>query len=443
MSEKIMKKSRVLMAALLGTVMIAALTLWGCGTDGYDDPNASITTTKTSTIIDATVLKGWIAEGKLNAPFGSKDRVVVVSPSSSSDWTALAKGHIPGAVRLDTTELAEDRTEGLAKASGMMPSGTMMDGIIKRLGIDGNTTIVISLPKNSTLYYQTLVYWNLRYWGFPKERLKILNGGDDAWEVASNTLSTDAQDKYTASKYSVAKNAAIKDVVRYSIGEMISTVDSFIATPTLKDTWQMIDVRSVTQSPYITNALRLTAYTMFFTRLDAGDGITRNYVFPDKATLETRMATLAAKDGLTDAFVSPTKKTVVTCTASSSASPTFVLFDAVLNVDEGNIMMYDGSSSQWTLYSTAVLTAKYPTATAAQKEAWAFDNLLNPRAQGVLPASSATVTGTFNAPSLEFGPSLPGMTDQIENENRAYIEFIRLNSITEGSNSSSGSSQGC
>ncbi|MBV5339159.1 MAG: hypothetical protein J0665_06315 [Deltaproteobacteria bacterium] len=437
MSEKIMKKSRGLIAALLGTVMIAALTIWGCGTSSYDDPSA--TTTKSSAVITAATLKGWIDEGKLNSPYGSRDRVVVVSPSTTIDWTG--KGHIPGAVRLDTsTEVANSRIEGLALATNMMPTGAMMDAIVQRLGIDGNTTIVISLPKNSTIYYQSLVFWNFRYWGFARDRIKILNGGDDAWDVAGYSLSTDATEKYTASIYSVAQNGTLKDVVRYSLGEMITTTDALINTPTLEETWQILDVRGATITPYITNAQRLVlqpghaaSYTMYLSRLN-GDS-TRNFVYPDKATFETRLATLAVKDGISDVYASAIKKTVVMCASSFSASPTFVLFDAVIGAAEGDIMMYDGSSSQWNVYSAARLSAKYPAATPAQISAWAFDNLAAPiRAQGILPASTDLSIWSATAPVL--GPTHLDM-NQIENADKAYLTPAIPTTTTGGGASSS------
>ena len=423
MSEKIMKKSRVLISALLGTVMIAALTLSGCGTSSYDDPSA--TTTKSATIIDAATLKGWIDEGKLNAPFGSRDRVVVVSASTFTNWTTTTKGHIPGAVRLGTDELAKSRIEGLALATNMMPDGPMMDAVVKRMGIDGNTTIVFSLPKNSSIYDQSLPFWNFRYWGFARERIKILNGGDDSWELAGLALSNDATDKYTESTYSVSQNAALKDMLRYSIGEMLSTVDSLIAdslltTPVLKDTLQMIEVRGPATTPYITNAIRLQNATMYMERLPSDTSTTpatlRNFVYPDAATLVSRMGTLDVVDGATTtARVSATKKTISMCGASTSASPTFVLYDAVLNVPEGDVMMYDGSASQWNNYSSERLLLAYPGAAAAQRDAWSF-NVLG-RSQGAMATSALTVWSAF---SPVLGPSHADM-NQIENEDKAYI----------------------
>lgn len=438
MSKQMIGKSRTLFATLFALMALVALSLSGCGdtgtksyTDVAAEQAAAITTTKSAAIIDAQTLKGWIDEGKLNAPFGSKDRVVVISTSTAAEWTS--KGHIPGAVRLDTTETAQSRIEGLALAATMMPDGSMMDGLVQRLGIDANTTIVFTIPKNSSVYNQSVPFWNFRYWGFARERLKILNGGDDAWDVAGFTLATDAVDKYTASTYSVSKNAALKDVVRYSLSEMITKVDAMIADPTLKNTWQLIDVRGFTTTPYLTNALRLSSATMYMTRLN--NDSTKNYVYPDKATLEAKMADLTnypVRDGATNVTASPTKKTICMCGSSVSASPTFVMYDAVLNVPEGDIAMYDGSSSQWNNYNTKRLIAAYPTtvATAAQINAWTFNlytSLANPnaatknRAQGAFTSSmTSAIAGIWAYFAPVLAPSHIDM-NQIENIDKAYI----------------------
>jgi 3-mercaptopyruvate sulfurtransferase SseA len=440
MMQRLLMTRRSMLFSLVGLLMTTMLTIWGCGGGGssYSDP---VTTTRTSSaIISAATLKGWIDEGKLNAPFGSQDRVVVVSPSTAADWTT--KGHIPGAVRLNTTEFAMNRVEGLAMATNMMPDGAMMDTLIQRLGIDGNTTIVVTLPKNSTLYYQSLFYWNLRYWGFDRDRIKMLNGGDDAWEVAGYTLSTDATEAYTPSTYSVAQNGTLKDVVRGSIGETISLVDLLIDDPTQEDTWQIIDVRGFATSPYLTNSLRLSGYTQFFTRMDANNDGTpdadRNFMWPDRATLETRLANMAVKDGVADVFVSPTKKTYVMCASSFSASPTFALYDAVLNVDEGNVIMYDGSSSQWNNYSSERLLLAYPDASAAQRDAWSFNTATKTRAQGVMATTAVTVWSEF---SPVFGPKTPEM-NQIEVADRAYMTPTAA-PTTGGSSSGGSSAPGC
>ena len=444
-----MMKRRTLVVALnLVTIIALSVAMWGCGSSGtssYSDPSA--TTTKSAAVISAATLKQWVDEGKLNAPYGSKDRVVVLSTSTFANWTTVSKGHIPGAVRLDTTETAKDRIEGLALASTMMPDGAMMDGIVKRLGIDGNTTVVFSIPKNSSIYDQSVPFWNFRYWGFQRERLKILNGGDDAWDVAGLALSRDTTDKYTPSTYSVSKNGTLKDVVRYSIGEIIALVDSLLATPSLKNTYQIIDVRGFTTSPYMTNALRLSSATMYLTRLN-GD-TTKNYVYPDEATFRSRLAALAVKDGATDVFASAAKKTVVMCGSSTSASPSFVLFDAVLNVPEGDIAMYDGSSSQWNNYNTVRLALAYPSASttaASQRNAWTFNLYTSPtnpnaltknRAQGAFTSSMTSAVSIWNSFFPVLGPTNPDM-NQIEKEDKAYMLPASSTSSTSGGTSTPG-----
>lgn len=465
MMQRFLMSRRTMLYSLAGMLMTAMMALYGCGGSGstgsgsYPDPTP--TTTKSAAVIDASTLMAWINEGKLNAPMAAKasvdgaavkssailDRVVVVSPSTTTDWTT--KGHIPGAVRWGTDETAMSRVEGLALAANMMPNGPMMDGIIQRLGIDGNTTIVISLPKNSSLYGQSLIYWDLRYWGFPRERVKILNGGDDAWEAAGYALSTDATEKYTASTYSVKNNAALNESFRYSIGDMITKTNAIIDNAALKDEWQLLEVRGATTTPYITNALRQPSAVMFLTRLN-GDA-TKNYVYPDKATLISRMATLPVKDGTTDVYVSPTKKTIAMCGYSTSASPSFVLFDAILEVPAGNIALYDGSAGQWNNYSTGYLSAKYTTATPTQISLWSFNDPAITRSQlaagttwpiGTKDAKGNDITiSIWTADSPALSPSHPDM-NQILKEDKAYM--TPTGSSTTGGTTGGGSApSGC
>jgi 3-mercaptopyruvate sulfurtransferase SseA len=120
------------------------------------------------------------------------------------------------------------REEGLGPAVTMMLSGPRMDALVQRLGIDGSTTIVLTIPRSSTdseFWQLSVAYWTFRYWGFSRDRVKILNGGDDAWDVAGGAL-TDALLVPTPSTYTVSGNKVLKDVLRVSVGEMLTFVDS-------------------------------------------------------------------------------------------------------------------------------------------------------------------------------------------------------------------------
>jgi len=390
--------AHILVAALLAI----ALGTWGCageaGTTGYDNP---VTTTSAPPIIGAQTLIAWADEGKINAPFGVADRVVVVSVTSRANFTSPAKKHIPDSVLLDfSAELTMTREEGLGPAGTMMLAGPQMDALVKRLGIDDRTTIVLTVPKatsDSDLYQLSVAYWTFRYWGFSRSRVKLLNGGDDAWEVAGQAL-TDAVVSVSPSTFNLTTNKVVKSSLRYSVGEMLVLVDSLNQNPGLRAGIQLLDVRGVTVSPYVANTFRGSGgYQFISDRVNGEAG--RNRLYPTREALLARLSSLPVMDGITPAFMSPGKKTVVMCGSSTSASPTFVLFDAVLEVPEGDIALYDGSSSQWNNYSFAKIRAAG--ATESQANAWAFDVLT--------PGTSAfRSVGPLPLPVAGENPFVPG-----------------------------------
>jgi len=382
--------------------MAIALGSWSCsgetGTTGYDNP---VSTTRAPAIIDAKTLMAWADEGKVNAPFGTADRVVIVSVTTRANFTAPTKKHIPDSVLLDySAELTMTREEGLGPAGTMMLSGPQMDALIKKLGIDDHTTVVLTFPKASTdseHLQQAVALWTFRYWGFARERLKILNGGDDAWEAAGQAL-TDAVVSVPPSSYNLTSNKAINEKLRYSVGEVLVLVDSLNKDPNQRATMQMLDVRGLTTSPYIGNALRGNGAMQFVTdRVNGEAG--RNRLYPDRETLLARMASFPVMDGAVTTTLSASKKTISMCGSSTNSAPTFVLFDAVLGVPDGDIGMYDGSAGQWNNYSFAKIRAAG--ASEAQANAWAFDALTS-------GTSSFRVVGTLPLPVAGENPFMPG-----------------------------------
>ena len=321
-----------------------------------------------------------------------------------------------------STELSMTREEGLGPATVMMLAGPQMDALVQKLGIDGSTTVVFTHPRGSTdseHLQPAVAYWTFRYWGFPRERVKMLNGGDDAWDVAGRPL-TDAALVPTASTFSVTSNKVLKDTLRFSVGEILTLVDQINRDRSVLNTWQMLDVRGFTVSPYIANAYRGNGPFQFATDRVNGES-TRNRLYPDEATALARLASLPVMDGSTPVYLSPTKKLISMCGTSFNCAPIFVIFDGVLKVAEGNAAMYDGSSTQWNNYSIAKIKAAG--ATEAQAATWAFDAVTggtsSPRAVGTLPAAvpgeNAFVPGNF-----VFSPS-QNEANQIETADKAYI----------------------
>ncbi len=436
---------RIVPFALIGALAAVALGAWACGgsagTTGYTDP---FTTTKTgSAIIDAATLGQWTDEGKVNAPLGTAGRVVVVSVSTVANFTSTTKKHIPDAFNLDyPNELTMTREEGLGPATVMVLSGPRMDALVQRLGIDAATTVVLTIPRGSSdsdTYQLSVAYFTFRYWGFSRDRVKILNGGDDAWDAAGRPL-TDAILVPTASTYSVTAHKVLKDTLRYSVGEMLTFVDSVNRDRSLLNTWQMLDVRGFATTPYVANAYRGNGGYQFITDRVNGEA-TRNRLYPDAATLTSRMAASPVLDGAAQAFVSPSRKMLVMCGSSTSASPTFVLFDAVLGVPEGDIAMYDGSSSQWNQYSVAKIQAAG--ASGTQAATWAFDattpGTSTPRAVGTLPAA-VPGENPFVPGSFVYSPA-QSEANQIESADKAYM--AKTSGGGGGGGGGGGSTGGC
>lgn len=436
MSEKIMKKSRVLIAALFGTVMIAALTLWGCGTSSYDDPNASITTTKTaSALIDAATLKQWMDEGKLNSTDpAARDRVVVVTVATAAQYNTQ---HIPGSLLLDSgTELNMTRLEGVAPISTMVMDGPSIDALIKRLCINKNTTIVFAASKGQNALNPARAYFTFRYWGFPKERLKVLNGGENSWETAataggwaaSYALNTTVP-TVTPSTFSVRNLYAGSTTnfnLRTSIGEMISVVDRINATtlttgPT--GVVSILDERGGAPTTYIANA----GVDDFAQYAESAAGSTSTY----KATsdLITRLGTFNVTAAKTMNYVY--------CASGVRASSAFFVLDGILGWP---VTLYDGSWNQWSAYRTQDAPAVSPSA------AWLITANSPKTALPRTTIGAAALAGTLKVDTTAntlYTTITDYRANQILNEDKAYFTSGGTTSTTSTGGGGGGTGGGC
>ncbi|MDD2310092.1 MAG: selenite/tellurite reduction operon rhodanese-like protein ExtH [Desulfuromonadaceae bacterium] len=378
MSEKIMKKSKGLIAALLGTVMITALTIWGCGTSSYDNPQeqaVKVTTLTDTALITAADLKDWMDAGLVNKA-GGYDRVVILDSSSNISSTTdptvngtnayNTVGHIPGAQLISAGSNAfmdNDRAEGPLNTTGnMVCTGAQMDTLVQNAGIDENTTIVLTNNSNNTIN-MTRGYATFRYWGFPKNRIKILQGGNAGWVAAGNTL-TKSIPSIKKSTYCVAPNQAkVNTDMRVSLGEMIGYVKGIVAGNTSNVT--ILDtIRPATQISSTTD-LTDPGVTPFegaikgSYRFPYANTVTPagTLYFKDADTLKTDISAAVAGDNTTtvgDAKRDATKTFIVFCRAGNAASVAFFALDGIAyynsNVD---VKWYDGSLGQWNLMASS------------------------------------------------------------------------------------------
>src|SRR6056297_1093016 len=226
------KRSYLRKSVLLLFVATASLLVWGCGGGGssFDEPASSsdiantpaVGGAATSVLIEPATLKEWIDDGLVGNETGFGEKVVIIDFRSSGD------DRIDGACRLGGADLTTLRFEGVGDATPLVATGAMMDEVIQRLGIDENTTLVFTT--DSRAFFATRAYWTFRYWGFPQDRLKLLNGGSNAFAAEYPGLMNQDVPAPPRSDYSVKDLPGLNDDLRASIGELIEIMKTDLTT---------------------------------------------------------------------------------------------------------------------------------------------------------------------------------------------------------------------
>lgn len=82
-------------------------------------------------------------------------------------------GHVPGALEVWRPDLEDKNNPGL------MPPRAQVEALLSRLGVGGKDTLVLY----GDLYDHAHLWLVLAYYGFPLERLRLLDGGLEAWRA--------------------------------------------------------------------------------------------------------------------------------------------------------------------------------------------------------------------------------------------------------------------
>lgn len=427
MAKQAWKKGRILLASMIGVLALTMLTLWGCGGGGgssYDNPASSAVTTKTATaLIDAGTLKGWIDAGLVNKTLGSYDRVVILEVTTNS--TNYNTEHIPGAIMVNrSTDLAMQRVEGPALTGDLVADGKMMDTLIQRCGIDGNTTIVFTTSEaemNANNHYNlTRGYATFRYWGFPKERLKVLDGGNKAWKAAGYSM-TSVPPNIKTSTYCVTPNNTnrVRADLRATLAEMIAAVQAGTASN------DFIDGRSDGVPGSTSDIIDTTKQVVFEGRVLGG----RGYAYTNLVDTTTKKFKPIAD--VISGLNLQKETTYVMCRSGNIATVLFFAIDGYAYYDGSKkTVWYDGSWGQWGLMSD------------------------NAAKGGKLPAGSVWATDTLTAPitySMDLGRTVVDITsrlapvshatldaNQTEDADKAYLSPVTTSGTGGGSTGGGG-----
>jgi 3-mercaptopyruvate sulfurtransferase SseA len=357
-------------------------------------------------VIEPTTLKEWMDAGLVNAEDSFDGKVVILDYASAD-----TAGRIPGAFKVATAELAATRLEGIAQTGTLVPTGAMMDALIQKLGIDENTTVVFT-STGANQYLSMRPYFIFRYWGFPIERLKILNGGNGAWsaDVTANAWGTEYALTSVApvsvpSSYSVRNLGKLNDQLRMSIGEMITQVVPAIDAGTMFHLDALGEAHAEGTGS-TTDLITTSQYVVFEGRIKGSSPLSQGTLFDSAKQYRFKSAadirTLYEKAGWTGL------PTTVACRAGVSCNTLYVGLESMLGAP---VYTYDGSWGQWGMYSNSTANdGKIPAfADDAVRRAWATDQytISGDITYDVDGYVNTTTLSTGNPPVYNLGRTLP------------------------------------
>jgi 3-mercaptopyruvate sulfurtransferase SseA len=320
------RRLAVLFAAL--SLVFVPLFFFGCGGDEYDDPRAEVG----SVMVSTAAVNNWVTSGYGADSFGY-NKMVVLSVDSQSGYAA---GHVPGAYLLDTgVDLSATRSDGIADTVSQVATKAQMDDLIHRTGIDESTVVVIT---GSGMMTNGRAYYNFRYWGFPRERLRVMNGTKATYQTDGFTLETAVPPAPTLSTYSVCELTQ-DTTVRASFAETFQVAQDTDPATIVLDSRSANEYNGVAGSTRVSTGKVAfeghvrTAVNQNFNTLLVG-GSNSNPLIP-RADIITAMDAIGAGQYTTE---------YIYCRTSWRATIAFLALDAELGWPA---KIYDGAWIEW------------------------------------------------------------------------------------------------
>jgi 3-mercaptopyruvate sulfurtransferase SseA len=294
----------------------------------------------------------------------------------------------------------------------MVPNGSQMDALIQKTGIDRNTTIVFTT--SGSILGAARAYFTFRYWGFPRERLKLLDGLNGGWFALFPETRTGVAPVVTPSTYSVRNNGALCANLRASLGEMMAVAaDNDPKTV-------VVDGRSAASAGCYSGVPKSTAgvfppsgdYVVFEGHMKGAKAVAYTNLYSSNffRPADNIVAQFAAIG------VDGSKTAYVHCRTGVIASVLFFALDGILGWDT---VLYDGSWSQWGQMSAeSSKGGVLPAGSAWRTDVPALSELVvynqdNGALVETLPIDAMAVL-------MYTSPADP-RANQIENEDAAYI----------------------
>lgn len=206
-------------------------------------------------LISGATLKRWKDDWVNQRPAGITGKLIIfqatigpvgseyIKPNGTNVFTYLSP----------SSEWIQTRNNGVIETQSMVPDGPTMDALLKKYNIDPAKDMIVAAMgtgSNPNAMAQGRIWYALRYWGFDKKNLALLNGGNQWLDDTSMTPADDFQ-----ATPSTAPNTGIFSVKSLQVDntQLQATVEDMIRvlTPTdannKSDGIMIWDARSLAQ----------------------------------------------------------------------------------------------------------------------------------------------------------------------------------------------------
>ncbi len=380
-----LKRKKSISISLVSILMIltVSLFLYSCAED-YDTSDeiaAERVDPEINVLVEPSELKSWLDNGYPGDIYGN-NKIVVLFVGTQDQYDA---GHIPGSQLVTYSDIKANRSDGVSMTIDMVATKDQMDAVIQRTGIDGGTLIVITGPSGNFSFMNTSrAYYNFRYWGFPRSKLRVLNGFvDTTWADAGYPLEFETAAAPEASTYSVCYLKQDPDRFRAPFGDMITVAADNDPSTIVVDTRSNEEYRG---DNFKTPGSESGKYVAFEGHIRGAKWLEYTNLLDSDGKLlsDTELKTVFDAIGIN-------KNTTAYpyCRTSWRAAIAFLALDGVLNYP---VKLYDGAWIEW-----GQMTAQY--GALASDSSWVTDKELKDVSGAVVidnTDSGFTVTGTWN-----------------------------------------------
>lgn len=179
-------------------------------------------------LITGSTLAGWVNDWAANKPAGINGKLVILQTNADESYIAPDNANV-FTYSVASSEWTETRSNGVVVTKSMVPSGPVMDAFLEKYDIDpSNDMVVCAMGKPGTgqAMQAGRCWYMFRYWGVPKGRLAMLNGGNN-WNQTNNALPLSA----TGSVPPYTGTATVKDLPQINFALQATLEDMIDSVP--------------------------------------------------------------------------------------------------------------------------------------------------------------------------------------------------------------------